>query len=133
MLTLNKMKKQRYSESKRCASLTPSDRIKMACELSGKSQLEIAHQAGLHPPHLNEMIHGKRAIGLAVAQRLSKVLGLSITRLLDISDEEKRKEVEAALIKLKKHVKESETIGEVTEKILLKDIDEAIEANRKAS
>jgi transcriptional regulator with XRE-family HTH domain len=127
------MKKEQYIESKSYAKLSPGDRIKIACELSGMTQLEIAHRAGLRPPHLNEMIHGKRPIGLDVAQRLSKVLGLSVIRLLDIADEASRKEVEAALMKIKKHVEESETIGEVTEKILLKDIDEAIEANRKAS
>lgn len=127
------MKKDTYHESRKYADLTPADRIKIACELSGMKQLEIAHRAGIRPPHLNEMIHGKRPIGLDVAQRLSKVLGLSVTRLLDISDEVVRKEVEAALIKLKRHVKESESIGEITEKVLLKDIDEAIEANRKAS
>jgi len=126
------MKKGTYHESRKYADLTAADRIKMACELSGMTQLEIAHRAGLRPPHLNEMIHGKRPIGLDVAQRLSKVLGLSVARLLDIADEDSRKEVEAALMKLKKHVRESETIGEITEKTLLKDIDEAIEANRKA-
>ena len=127
------MKKGHYIESKNYAKLSPSDRVKIACELSGMSQLEVARLAGLRPPHLNEIIHGKRPIGLDVAQRLSKALGLSVARLLDIEDEAKRKEVELALMKLKKHVRESETIGEVTEKILLKDIDEAIEANRKAS
>ena len=127
------MKKERYVESKNYAKLSPADRIKMACELSGMSQLEVARLAGLRPPHLNEIIHGKRPIGLDVAQRLSKALGLSVIRLLDIADEGKRKEVEVVLMKLKKHVKESETIGEVTEKILLKDIDEALNANRKAS
>jgi len=127
------MKKEHYIESKKYADLTPADRIKIACELSGMTQLKIARLAGLRPPHLNEIIHGKRPIGLDVAQRLSKVLGLSVVRLLDITDEAKRKEVELALMKIKKHVRESETIGAVTEKILLKDIDEAIEANRKAS
>lgn len=127
------MKKERYNESKKYAEMRPADRIRIACELSGMTQLEIAHRAGLRPPHLNEMIHGKRSIGLGVAQRLSKVLGLSVARLLDITDETNREEVEAVLIKLKKHVTESESIGEITEKILLKDIDKAIDANRKAS
>ena len=126
------MKKEQYNESKKYADLTPPDRIKIACELSGMSQLEIARKAGLHPPHLSEIIHGKRSVGLDVAQRLSKVLGLSVIRLLDIADEAARKEVQAALMKLKKHIRESKSIEEVTEKILLKDIDEAIEANRKA-
>ena len=127
------MKREHYVESKNYARLSPADRIKMACELSGMTQLQVARLADLHPPHLNEIIHGKRPIGLAVAQRLAKVLGLSVARLLDITDEGKRKEVEAALMKLKKHVKQSETIGDVTEKILLKDINEALDANRKAS
>lgn len=127
------MKKEKCTESKNYAKLSPANRIKIACELSGMTQLEIAHRAGLRPPHLNEIIHGKRPIGLDVAQRLSKVLGLSVARLLDIADEAVRKDVEAALIKLKKHIKESDSIGEITEKILLKDVDEAIEANQKTS
>ena len=126
------MKQATYRPARRCAILTPADRVRIACELKGLSQAELARRAGLNTSHLSEMIHGKRVIGLAIAQRLSKVLGIPAARLLEIDEpaEEQRREIERALARLRQHIKAARSISEDTERVLLKDLEEAIEANR---
>ena len=126
------MKQPTYRPTRRYANLTPADHVRIACELLGLTQVELARRAGLNTSHLSEMLHGKRAIGLAIAQRLSKVLGIPAARLLMIEEpaDEQRKEIERALVRLRQHIKAARSIGEDTERVLLKDLEEAIEANR---
>lgn len=124
-----------YRPTKKYAHLTPADYVRIACELLELPQAEIARRAGLKPSHLSEIIHGKRGIGVPVAKRLSKVIHVPVARLLgaDESEEKRRKKVERTLKRLKRHVTRSGTIGENTERTLLKDIDDALEANRSTS
>lgn len=113
------------------ASLNPGDRIRIACELLEFSQAEIARRAGLHPSHLSEIIHGRRGIGVPVARRLSRVLHIPIARLLGMDEAEQLRQrmVTNALRRMRKHITTSHSIKENTEKILLKDVEEALKAN----
>ena len=129
------MRKSDYVPTKKYAELTPGDRIRIACELLEIPQKEIARRASLHPTHLSEIIHGKRNIGLNVALRLSKVLNIPVARLIGEDEKEdiRRKEVELHLERIKKCIRKSHSIGEDTERILLEEIDEAIDANRECA
>jgi|GEM_PF-4176851 len=128
------MRKDKYLPAEKVAELKIADFVRLTCELKEITQAELARRAGIHPPHLSEIVHGKRAIGAAVARRLAKVIGISVSRLLeDELEETKRKVVEDTLKRMKRHVKASESLGEETERILLEDIEEALEANRAAS
>lgn len=43
----------------------------------GISQYRLAHDIGVHPRRINEIVHGKRAITADTALRLSRYFGLS--------------------------------------------------------
>jgi addiction module HigA family antidote len=43
----------------------------------GLSQYRLAHDIGVHPRRINEIVHGKRAITADTALRLSRYFGLS--------------------------------------------------------
>ncbi len=120
------MKKKEYLPTKQYADLAVGERIRIACELMSVPQNEIARRAGLHAPHLNEIIHGRRAVGLDVAQRLSKVLNIPLGRLVgqDDAGEARLKSVKSHILKIKKCVKNSKSIGEETGRIILKEIEE---------
>ncbi|MFH1830575.1 MAG: helix-turn-helix domain-containing protein [Pseudomonadota bacterium] len=129
------MHKGKYIPAQKVADLTPADYVRLACELKKITQAELARKAGVHPSHLSEIVNGKRPIGAMVAKRLAKAMGISVSRLLgeDEIDKMKRKKVENALKKIRRHINESKSLKEDTEQILLKDIQDAIEANRAAS
>ena len=129
------MRKGKYIPAGKVAEVSPADFIRISCEVKEITQAEFARRAGLHPSHLSEIVNGKRMIGATVAKRIAKVIGISVGRLLEDYDieEARMKSVESALRRAMKHIKESQSMGEKTERLLLKDIEEAIEANRKAS
>ena len=128
------MYKGKYLPAEKVAELKIADYVRLTCELKEITQAELARRAGMHPSHLSEIVHGRRTIGAVVAKKLAKAIGISVSHLLeDEVDETKRKVVEDALKKMRRHIKESESLEEKTERILLKDIEEAIEANRAAS
>jgi len=129
------MSKEKYIPCPKIAEVTPAEFIRMTCELKEITQTEFARQAGLHPSHLSEIVHGKRPIGATVAKRLAKAIGISVARLLEDYDyeAERKKNVEAALKRALRHIKASQSLEENTERILLKDIEDAMEANREAS
>jgi transcriptional regulator with XRE-family HTH domain len=129
------MSKEKYIPAREMVDLSPADCVRVACELKELSRAEIARMAGLHPSHLSEIVHGKRPIGATVAKRLSRALSIPISMLLggDEIAAIRRREVESALRRAMKHIKESKSMGEKTEQLLLKDIEDALEANRKAS
>ncbi|GAF81051.1 unnamed protein product, partial [marine sediment metagenome] len=93
--------------------------------------LEFALRAGLHASHLSEIIHGRRGIGVPVAKRLSRVLHIPIARLLGMDEAEQLRQqtITNALRRMRKHITSSHSIGETTEKILLKDVEEALKAS----
>lgn len=125
------MQKKSYKPTKSYAHLTPGDRIRIACELLELSQAEIARRAGLHASHLSEIIHSRRGMGVPVAKRLSRVLHIPIARLLGMDEVEQSRQrmVTNALRRMRKHITTSRSIKENTEKILLKDVEEALKAN----
>lgn len=125
------MVKKSYKPTKSYANLKPGDRIRIACELLELPQAEIARRAGLHPSHFSEIIHGKRGMGVPVARRLSKVLHIPIARLLGMDEAEqlRQRQVASVLMRIRKHITKSHSIEENTEKVLLKDVEEALKAN----
>ena len=64
----------------------------------GISQYRLAHDIGVHPRRINEIIHGKRAISVDTALRLSRYFGLSerfwlnLQTLYDLETEKDRLE-----------------------------------------
>lgn len=57
----------------------PGETLRDLLEERHLSQADVARRAGISPPHLNDILAGKRGIGPRVAVRLDK-LGLGSTR-----------------------------------------------------
>ena len=64
----------------------------------GISQYRLAHDIGVHPRRINEIVHGKRAVSVDTALRLSRYFGLSerfwlnLQALYDLETEKDRLE-----------------------------------------
>lgn len=71
------MNKSDYVEARDRVNLTVGDVIKMSCELNEISQAELSKRTGIPESNISEMIHGKRSIGKAIAQKLAKSLNVS--------------------------------------------------------
>ncbi len=74
--------KSDYIVSKDRVRLTAGDVVRIACEMLGITQAELARKAGMHAPHLSDIISGKRKIGRAVAVRLAGVLQIPPEHIL---------------------------------------------------
>lgn len=66
-----------YVDAKDRADLSVGDIIKMTCELNDLSQAECSRRCGISPPNLSDIIHGRRPIGKAVAEKIAKALNVS--------------------------------------------------------
>jgi transcriptional regulator with XRE-family HTH domain len=105
--------------------LTPADRVRIACELMEEPLKDIAGRAGMSPTLFSDIIHGRKGIGLDLAVRLAKTLHLPLHRLLGVDDAAavKEKAADDLVRRMKRHIRASKSMGEDTERILLKDIE----------
>lgn len=54
----------------------PGEILQLELEERGLTQKEFAVQIGMSPSHFNELLHGKRSITMAIADKLQEVLGI---------------------------------------------------------
>ena len=78
--------KSGYAPAKQLVRLNSGDVIRISCEMLGLTQMELAKRAGMQPPHLNEIIKGRRQVGKVVAEKLAKVLEIPAAHILFASD-----------------------------------------------
>lgn len=62
--------------------LSAGDVIRVACEMLGMSQAELARRSKIAPSHISAIIAGKKPIGKVVASRLGRVLNVSPGQIL---------------------------------------------------
>ncbi len=124
------MSREGFEPTEEYAKLTSGDRVRIMCEFKAISQAELARRAGMHPTHVSAIINDKRPLGINLARRIAKALDISVSYLIeDASDRDMRqKKVSSILTRLKKRVHQARMrgtpIGEVTERHILKDLDE---------
>lgn len=75
---------------KRSKQVTLGDRLRNAREKLGKSQWDVATEAGLRPETLSRLENGSSA-GLSSLHKLAPVLGLDVMRLVSSREKEKGK------------------------------------------
>ncbi len=66
-----------YVVAKDRANLTAGDVVKMTCEVSEMTQAELSRRSGVSPSNLSDIVHGRRPVGKAVAEKLAKALNIS--------------------------------------------------------
>ena len=71
-----------YVAAKDRASLSTSEIIKMTCELNEMTQAELSRRSGVSPSNLSDIVHGRRAVGRAIAEKLARALNVSPAFLL---------------------------------------------------
>lgn len=123
-----KINKKNYVECKSYASIAPNEFVAELCDRSGESKAAIARRAGISPTILTDITSGHRPLTLARAKQLSKALNVSVECLLGLNDARCRK-VAGKLAALRSQISRSRSIGENTERTLLRIVDEAIEEN----
>ena len=71
-----------YVKARDRANLSAGDVVRMTCELNEMTQAELCKRAGISPPNLSDIIHGRRPLGKKIAERLSKALNVSPAYIL---------------------------------------------------
>lgn len=66
-----------YVEAKDRAKLSVGDIIRMACDFNEISQAELSRRSSVSPSNLSDIIHGRRQVGKAVAEKLARALNVS--------------------------------------------------------
>ena len=62
----------------------PGTILKLELEERGISQKEFAEMLDIQKSHLNEIIKGKRAMSISVADKIEEVLGISSVSLMNL-------------------------------------------------
>ena len=68
-------------------AIHPGTILKYEIEERGMSQKNLADKIGMRPSHLNEIIKGKRAITIAVADKIEDVLGIPSVSLVNMQNQ----------------------------------------------
>jgi transcriptional regulator with XRE-family HTH domain len=71
-----------YVEARERTALAAGDVIRIACEMLGLTQAALARKAGMHAPHLCDIVSGKRKVGKAVAEKLAAALEIPAAHIL---------------------------------------------------
>jgi transcriptional regulator with XRE-family HTH domain len=71
-----------YVEAEERVALTAGDVVRIACEMLGLTQAALARKAGMHAPHLSDIVSGKRKVGRAVAEKLAAALEIPASHIL---------------------------------------------------
>ncbi|MFA5812485.1 MAG: helix-turn-helix transcriptional regulator, partial [bacterium] len=66
-----------YVAAKDRANLSTGDVIKMTCELNEMTQAELSRRSGVSPSNLSDIVHGRRPVGKAIAEKLARALNVS--------------------------------------------------------
>jgi transcriptional regulator with XRE-family HTH domain len=57
-----------------------ADQLRQAIESSGVTLYQLSQNTGVHRSQLSRFMHGKRDLGLAIADKLCAALGLQLTK-----------------------------------------------------
>jgi transcriptional regulator with XRE-family HTH domain len=71
-----------YVEARERTALAAGDVVRIACEMLGLTQAALARKAGMHAPHLCDIVSGKRKVGRAVAEKLAEALEIPAAHIL---------------------------------------------------
>jgi len=71
-----------YVRAKDRVKLTSGDVVRVACEMTGMSQAELARRSKIAPSHISAIIAGKKPIGKVVASKLGRALNISPGQIL---------------------------------------------------
>ncbi len=71
-----------YVKAKNRTHLSTGDVIRVACDMLGINQAELARRSGIAEPHISAIISGNKPIGRVVAGKLADVLQISPGNIL---------------------------------------------------
>ncbi len=75
-------KKSNYVKAKDRTNLSAGDVIRVACDMLGINQAELARRSDIAESHISAIIAGKRTVGKVVAKKLGDALKISAGNIL---------------------------------------------------
>jgi len=86
------------NKNKELSRSSTAERLRIAREMAGLSQAQVAKEIDLHRPAISEIEAGHRKVSVEELRKLSEIYGVSIAWLTDVSDETEN--IEQARIEL---------------------------------